>query len=139
MCQVQRVKNSCGHTNDHVTMQCHFAKEATPSPEPSPTTASFAQGQGHAQTSSSTPVTATAANFSTGSITTAPAPTYSSSYPPSPATTAHGGAGGALLHNMIQREGFDARAQAYCVFAEPKKLESAKGFKCMVLGCEKAD
>ncbi|KAL3453862.1 hypothetical protein BJX65DRAFT_301675 [Aspergillus insuetus] len=33
MCQVQRVVNSCGHTNDHIIMACRFAKSASPSAE----------------------------------------------------------------------------------------------------------
>ncbi|KAL4873425.1 hypothetical protein BDV12DRAFT_192407 [Aspergillus spectabilis] len=144
MCQVQRVVNACGHTNDHVLMQCHFAKDATPSPESSPTASSFAQagqGQEQAQTTSSTPLTSpTGAGTGTSSraLTTTPTATYSSSYPPSPTTHTHGGTGEARVLDMIQREGFDARNQPYCIIALPKELKSAKGFKCMVVGCEKA-
>jgi hypothetical protein len=28
MCSVQRVTNSCGHINDHVSMSCYIANEA---------------------------------------------------------------------------------------------------------------
>lgn len=34
MCRVTRVKNSCGHINDHVEMVCHHAKPVSPA-EPS--------------------------------------------------------------------------------------------------------
>jgi hypothetical protein len=30
MCRVTRVKNSCGHTNDHVEMVCRHAKPVSP-------------------------------------------------------------------------------------------------------------
>ncbi|KAL4969729.1 uncharacterized protein BDV14DRAFT_195980 [Aspergillus stella-maris] len=165
MCYVQRVINTCGHINDHVQMVCHLAKGATPSPDTSPTTCAFAtkekakckksvcmQGQEpHTKRSSESKSQSQSQNQtqSQGQIQIMKQS--------STTTTTHGSYKVARKgtvevifeereeeytedrEDMIQRTGFDARTEPYCISRVPRPLDSPCGFKCMVSGCGRAD
>ncbi|KAL4885049.1 hypothetical protein BJY04DRAFT_214930 [Aspergillus karnatakaensis] len=146
MCRVQRVKNTCGHINDHVLMTCHVAKVASSSfsSEPNPTISSPAEGDEDQiilsnssitiATTSTTDTRAEGASINPEAGARTATTTYSSSYPSSSADMDRG-----MVVDMIQRTGFDARTGPYCTFSKPKMLDEAQGFKCMVAGCERAD
>ncbi|KAL2827026.1 hypothetical protein BDW59DRAFT_160608 [Aspergillus cavernicola] len=120
MCHIQRVTNTCGHINDHITLSCHLAKDIESSPEPSsPASSPSTVTHQHETKPKGQP---------TRTTTTTKALTTSTSKPkPNNAP------------DRIARSGFDARTQPYCIWAKIHELKSAQGFKCMVFGCGRAD
>lgn len=134
MCHVQRVTNTCGHRNDHVSLCCRFAKAgynlAVPIRDPNsnlsyPTTSI---------TTTTTDFTATTTTTTTGNDTSA---IHYHSHSVHQDTTDGGGDPAAAT--AVAHRGFHACTQPYCIYASVRMLESPAGFMCMVDGCGKAD
>ncbi|KAL4800481.1 hypothetical protein BDV19DRAFT_384298 [Aspergillus venezuelensis] len=168
MCYVQRVINTCGHINDHVQMVCHLAKGATPSPDTSPTACAFAakekgnckksvckQGQEPQNKRSSQSKSQSHSQSQSQNQGQIQIMKQSSTITAAhePYKVAGKGTVEVILEereeeeyeytedreDMIQRTGFDARTEPYCISRVPRPLDSPCGFKCMVSGCGRAD
>lgn len=127
MCQVQRVTNTCGHRNDHVSLNCHFGKTgrhlAVPISDPN--------------SKRSTVNTAT-----TTTVTSRSAGTAGNSHSIEDRGGVAAVAAGGEKNNetaAVDYGGFHAWTRPYCIFASIRRLDSPAGFMCMVEGCEKAD
>ncbi|KAL2868310.1 uncharacterized protein BJX67DRAFT_380120 [Aspergillus lucknowensis] len=125
MCHVQRVINSCGHINDHILMACRFAKDAPPSPEPSSLTSAS-----HPRKSTS-PIQVQGKDEA-GKISSTTEENHGK-------LEQGGDIADSEAKDMIQRSGFDARTQPYCIHANIKELGSPMGFRCMFYGCGRAN
>ncbi|ODM19170.1 hypothetical protein SI65_05787 [Aspergillus cristatus] len=141
MCHVQRVINTCGHRNDHVSLSCRFAKAghnlASPISDP---TSNLSHTMTTTSTSTSTSMGTSAAATTTTTVTTI---TTTNTTNPT-AAGSNDNSNGSVVNSAgacpaIQHRGFHAYTEPYCIYASIRILDSPAGFMCMVEGCGRAD
>ncbi|OJJ85699.1 uncharacterized protein ASPGLDRAFT_1514557 [Aspergillus glaucus CBS 516.65] len=142
MCHVQRVINTCGHRNDHVSLSCRFAKAghnlAMPISDSNSnlshtTTTTSTSTSTRMSTSAATTTTTTTVTTITTTTTTANPTAASSNYDSNDSIVNSAGASTAIQHH-----GFHAYTEPYCIYATVRTLDSPAGFMCMVEGCGRA-
>lgn len=136
MCQVQRVVNSCGHKNDHVLLVCHVAKMQTLS-------LSSYSGNGNCNRNCTNPmVIPSFCSQLAVPIPITDSPDLKSAHHhhrPHHNDNNNNLKCSSVAGNTITTGGFHAYTEPYCIYATIRTLDSPKGFKCMVNGCETAD
>lgn len=144
MCHVQRVTNTCGHRNDHVSLCCRFAKAgyslAVPISDPNsnlsyPTTSITTMTTDFTSTTTTTTATGddkSSMHYHSHSVHQNTVEGAGDGDPPAAATAA-------ITASAVAHRGFHACTQPYCIYASVRMLESPVGFMCMVDGCGRAD
>ncbi|EYE98277.1 uncharacterized protein EURHEDRAFT_375228 [Aspergillus ruber CBS 135680] len=141
MCHVQRVINTCGHRNDHVSLSCRFAKAghnlAMPISESnsnlSHTATTRRMSTCMSASAATITTTTTITTIATNTTTTNPTAASSSDDSNDSAMSSTGAS------TVIQPHGFHAYTDPYCIYATVRTLDSPAGFMCMVEGCGRAD